>query len=621
MTDPNSGLPYYYNEAENTTTWDTPDRTQKGDEKKEELAIPNLSLGDHVSKIGNPIGEMVENAEETNRVVPEVEVSSLPLNNQKVQIETFQKKVEDGTSVVDEPVQSYLPEGWVEMIDPTSSLPYYYNEAENITAWDRPTLSMQNVVNEELNANDASNNGDDVFDAEETDYLAPDVTPEETEEDMVETFDQAKLDLPHGWVEMTDPSSGLPYYFNEAENITTWDKPDLSEKNNVNEEANRIPDVFDMSIKESGVDDTQETHTQEPHTQEPHNVAPDVTPEETEEDEAGIEDSAESDLPEGWVEMTDPSSGLPYYYNEAESITTWDTPCEPKKIVHDESEIQESKSANNEFEEDSSFHYNESSKQWELKEQGSGHIASAKISSGKVSDGISDEISGAPGLPDGWVECVDENSGMSYYFHERDNVTTWDRPSGTTVQSDMFQKPSFSARHRPAHCLATFGFGGRLCVMVPQVADRLSSTTEQSSTTLRKGPVVLHRISSFVRNDYLPVLENTGLKGPVPLNGLTDSEVLSHLEEKSGDRKTDPQLLWSLLSVAATWKGRLRSADGFSDPNGPEAAIVNLLLGEDSNESFKTLPKLSGKSIHVKRTLQLECTFFLIKYLISKMIY
>jgi hypothetical protein len=36
--------------------------------------------------------------------------------------------------------------------------------------------------------------------------------------------------------------------------------------------------------------------------------------------------------------------------------------------------------------------------------------------------------------------------------------------------------------------------------------------------------------------------------------------------------------LWDLISIASKWKGRLRSAEGVSNPNDPEAEVVNLLL-------------------------------------------
>ena len=42
--------------------------------------------------------------------------------------------------------------------------------------------------------------------------------------------------------------------------------------------------------------------------------------------DTNIENETKSDLLPGWVELTDPSTGTPYYYNEEEGISSWEKP-------------------------------------------------------------------------------------------------------------------------------------------------------------------------------------------------------------------------------------------------------------------------------------------------------
>lgn len=73
-----------------------------------------------------------------------------------------------------------LPAGWKELMDPSSGRPYYYNENDGTTSWDRPAAAPENTE------------------------TAP---------------------LPAGWREVIDPGSGRPYYYNEVDNTTSWDRP------------------------------------------------------------------------------------------------------------------------------------------------------------------------------------------------------------------------------------------------------------------------------------------------------------------------------------------------------------------------------------------------------------
>ena len=154
-------------------------------------------------------------------------------------------------------------------------------------------------------------------------------------------------------------------------------------------------------------------------------------------------------------------------------------------------------------------------------------------------------------LPEGWAELTDESSGRKYYYHESDNVTTWERP---VIVSTSFEKQksrslqsnvkSSTTRQRPAHAIASFGFGGRLCVMKSQVVESLSffagleRNNSKAVTTIRKGLVEIHRLSSYMSNQNLCRSGRKSAGGndvSGPLNSLNSSKVLSYLASKSGE--------------------------------------------------------------------------------------
>mmetsp|Transcript_8120 Transcript_8120/g.10314 ORF Transcript_8120/g.10314 Transcript_8120/m.10314 type:complete len:1043 (-) Transcript_8120:385-3513(-) len=60
-------------------------------------------------------------------------------------------------------------------------------------------------------------------------------TAMDTTEENNEITESSATDLPDGWIELTDDGSGLPYYYNEELNETTWDKP----------ESNQLDDTTD----------------------------------------------------------------------------------------------------------------------------------------------------------------------------------------------------------------------------------------------------------------------------------------------------------------------------------------------------------------------------------------
>eukprot|EP00559_Dactyliosolen_fragilissimus_P008136 CAMPEP_0184872466 /NCGR_PEP_ID=MMETSP0580-20130426/41303_1 /TAXON_ID=1118495 /ORGANISM="Dactyliosolen fragilissimus" /LENGTH=1076 /DNA_ID=CAMNT_0027375267 /DNA_START=19 /DNA_END=3250 /DNA_ORIENTATION=- len=425
-----------------------------------------------------------------------------------------------------------------------------------MTSWDRPSIpsDASDELNEIAKDDDIDETEAVVSEASEEALDATDkveeindaVKSERNSEEVVTDNVLNKVDvnvessLPDGWVELKDPDSGLPYYFNDSDNVTSWERPSISTdaddhtNNKLNEDAIYKTDDGVSEVPEEALEAMNEVVMKEDASCVPL-IESDV--------------NVESSLPDGWVELKDPDSDLPL---------------------------------------------------------------------------IESDVNVESSLPDGWVELKDPDSDLPYYYNETENLTSWDRPSINTIKGQILpnsrhQKDKGSSyvvvessydcknltrpfigetRCRPAHAIHCFGFGGRFGVMFPQVATPLapgisSIDGDESKLNHRKGPVCIHRIKSLVPGDCLPFNSRLGSGGKfsLPLGVCSDTEVLSHLQHKAGHVDNDSELLWSLIFFAAKWKGRLRSAGGISDPNGPEAAILKLLLQETDDEIFKNFDK------------------------------
>lgn len=148
-----------------------------------------------------------------------------------------------------------------------------------------------------------------------------------------------------------------------------------------------------------------------------------------------------------------------------------------------------------------------------------------------------------------------------------------------TLASATTSFESKGDRIRPAHALAVFGFGGRLCVMMPQVAKSLSGAALPSSNdgpkTMRRGPIVIHQLRNLIPRDHkYSVPANLRL----PMIKSPDQDVKAFLDKKCAETES---LVWKVVHLAAQNGGRLKDDFG---------AVVDLLLstkGECSNGELK----------------------------------
>ncbi|XP_028073840.1 uncharacterized protein LOC114276249 isoform X2 [Camellia sinensis] len=81
-----------------------------------------------------------------------------------------------------------LPLGWVEVKDPASGVPYYYNESSGKSQWERPVETGSSLK-----------------------PLPP-------------------LSLPEDWQEVLDETSGHKYYYNTKTNVSQWEHPKSSQQ-------------------------------------------------------------------------------------------------------------------------------------------------------------------------------------------------------------------------------------------------------------------------------------------------------------------------------------------------------------------------------------------------------
>jgi hypothetical protein len=105
---------------------------------------------------------------------------------------------------------------------------------------------------------------------------------------------------------LVDPSSENIYYFNEIDNATSWDRP--AEK-----PAHARDDKNEAAISDASPEDAGSERLKR-----------DEKKQLTHEHDVLVKDAPR--LPDGWVELVDPTNGQPYYFHEADNRTSWEHP-------------------------------------------------------------------------------------------------------------------------------------------------------------------------------------------------------------------------------------------------------------------------------------------------------
>jgi hypothetical protein len=243
---------------------------------------------------------------------------------------------------------------------------------------------------------------------------------------------------------------------NNIENVPTGDTTPVAGEDDVNmPEESHVNEVVEEPAAFDGTEEEEEEEEEEESS----------TLDESDEPTAADEVKIKKVLPSGWKEVKDEATQNTYYWNEVTNETSWDFPQEVIAVSDDvanvDTEKEEDKNDPVDLDVDS----------------GHGKGAADVHENDQSTDNLP--------LPEGWLEAVDETTGSTYFYNEKTNETSWDRPVYIPDTKLKHGPDITKAAHRcrPAHAIATFGFGGRLCVMIPQVATTLSGATSQTSSS------------------------------------------------------------------------------------------------------------------------------------------
>ena len=445
--------------------------------------------------------------------------------------------------------------------------------------------------------------------------------------------------LPVGWLEIIHPDTQQVYYYNESLNISQWDRPSVTETNrdNMNSGKDSVVAASDQDSSQnlgsnSGTEAQNEVKVSyiqisnrkastmvdgSAHL----NAGGDGTDRGFDEVEQNASSLADNDLPDGWVTLPHRETNQIYYYNQEQNLTQWEKPFHSK--VKRASDVDDTSSD------------------------------SVRILTG---DGQNSEPgnSTAPSTTESrqtfvdWIELKDSTTQKMYYYCETTGETSWDPPirkgrdihhvsiaesSKTSSTAERaFQtlqksdkelqqhntyinklststKSQVSSRvsgMRPSHALVSFGFGGRICLMRPEPAKRLAvapallvQDKDQNSATIswRKGPIEVRRLYHLMDPSVVSLPSPSGNQFFGPWNSSSDAAAWEYLRFRCDSEHGDSGMLWKLILVAALSKGQLRSNEGFKNTAGPEAKIVDLLVGiEESIQEVSIFPLMREHS-------------------------
>ena len=412
------------------------------DPSKEKLTFDNASTSETLHKgpaygIIAPVYDTGANAETEDLDIPlDDDVETIG----GAYVESSQSSVAKALLLdVDASTDDTLPEGWSAQQDPATGNIYFYNASTLQTTWSRP--SWQDIPCDEL-----ENVGG---------FLVADQPGAPTETsihievgvDGSEVVDE-RLQLSKDWTEVTDPTTGDAYYYNQVTKETSWVKPTGLALHTQGDDNPRPSSQWDAVCPSAGEDIASEeaaADEQDDDTDTESGESPDRSEQVAEEQTVLYENDVieecsrspalpfEDSLNKGWVNGLDSTSGGQQYSSESMNDRSWD--------MSSSHAIENVEGAGTSFRDGG------------VADESDEHRAVGMVEKlVKESDQSESTM-----LPPGWSELVDPMSGKLFFYCSLTNESTWERPSfGVRVEEPVASSEAEPGRevlfHRGVDC-------------------------------------------------------------------------------------------------------------------------------------------------------------------------
>lgn len=218
-----------------------------------------------------------------------------------------------------------LPPGWVELHDPNTNRPYYLDETNNFTTWERPVSAVAPILEPAPPARQAEE--------ESVMREAAKAKEGEAKEDVAAgrtevNADAAPQELPSTEVDANATASSETF---ETPSKSDDTKPTSSGDKEAAALASSAEAVFGTS-SEIAKADTAGTPAAGvrafgPAAATTDDANPTVTEVAVTAGSSQTADDGIVPLPPGWVELHDPNSNMPYYYDQKNNVTAWERPA------------------------------------------------------------------------------------------------------------------------------------------------------------------------------------------------------------------------------------------------------------------------------------------------------
>ncbi|GMH53640.1 hypothetical protein TrRE_jg8793 [Triparma retinervis] len=424
-TDPATGAVYYHNTATDESTYDRPEGFQT---VADPFGAAREGMGTATGTARSGMGtarstSIMDSRSAAAMNLPPPGVLNVRRDDNQLPIEK-------------------LNSGWAKYVDPESGHPYYYNEENDESTFDRPENFKTSA---------------DAF----AEARKQGVMPSAEVLNSVRGEKDKIRKVSGKWRKYVDPASGHPYWYNVTTEESTYERPENFKTDN---------DPFGTARSAMGTSRSAAAMNLPPAG---------VLSVRRDDDQLPVEK-----VQGGWQKFIDPESGHPYFYNEGLDESTYDRPenfktsadafaearndgimppADALNSVRGEKEMPVEVVSNGGFAKykdpaSGHFYYFNEETQESTYERPTVFVqtvadpfASAReegimpapdvLSSARPATQKPDEV-----LNSGWQKFVDPESGHPYYWNSNTDESTYERPEGFQTNKNPFQSARGSAR-------------------------------------------------------------------------------------------------------------------------------------------------------------------------------